>query len=277
MAVKNFKQYVLDHTHPTSLYTFEPPEQSVLDLDFGMFEEDFSGNGHHLHTTNTYNPELARFSSGNPVFGLDHYLQSTAVIGANTGLYGKNPGLLYEFTVYGWFKPPTNTSGDQFIFGLRRGSAAPSWCIYTVNDEYIRARYRGTNYYLSQYPLIQGWNSLLVRKRYSYSGDKNYLEVFLNNVLIKTITADDYLLNPNQTFKLFSQKGQTSENGYSTPANDIALGCVAVWSRALTDDEINNLHQASTTGIDMPDAGGGGGIQIPGNGNTTTVTRLSSF
>ncbi|WP_422445440.1 LamG-like jellyroll fold domain-containing protein [Endozoicomonas sp. ALB091] len=277
MAVKNFKQYVLDHTHPACLYTFEPPEQSVLDLDFGMFEQDFSGNEHHLYTTNTYNPELARFSSGNPVFGLDHYLQSTAVLNANTGLYCKNPGLLYEFTVYGWFKPPTNTGNEHIIFGQRSGSRAPNWIMYSVNDQYIRARYSGTSYNLTEHSLIQGWNSLLVRKRYSYPDDKNYMEVFLNNVLIKTIGVNDYITNPDRTFKLFSQKGQTSEYGYSTPGNDLALGCVAVWSRAITDDEINNLHQASTTGIDMPDAGGGGSIQIPGNGNTTTVTRLSSF
>ncbi|WP_422445543.1 MULTISPECIES: hypothetical protein [unclassified Endozoicomonas] len=78
MAVKNFKQYVLDHTHPTSLYTFEPPEQSVLDLDSLISEQDFSGNEHHLYATNSYNPEIARFSSGNS--GSDSLCLKTKII-----------------------------------------------------------------------------------------------------------------------------------------------------------------------------------------------------
>ena len=59
-----------------------------------------------------------------------------------------------------------------------------------------------------------------------------------------------------------------SEDGYKTPENRIAIACAAVWGRSLSDEEINNLHQASTIEVDI---GGEGGIEIPGNGNTTLV------
>ena len=266
MAVKNFKQYALDHTSPNALYTFEPPDQNIVDA--GYKEQDFSGNGFHLSTRSNEPYEIIRHTTGNPVLGLDHYLQSTPSISENSVLHTVNPGAISCLTAYAWFKQSQTQQEDSFIFGQRKGSDAPCWAVFIESNNFLDVRVNGSKKIYQQF-IGQAWCSVLIRKRFFVDANKYVVDVFLNNELLDTLDTDEYFLNPELSFKFFSQKGLISENGYKTPENQIAIACAAVWGRSLSDEEINNLHQASTIGVDI---GGEGGIEIPGNGNTTLVS-----
>ena len=76
MALKNYKEYVLEDTKPSAFYTFEPPEKYVLDL--GYLEQDFSGNGHHIKG-DSYVDNYTRESKGNPIVGRALYQVASVI------------------------------------------------------------------------------------------------------------------------------------------------------------------------------------------------------
>lgn len=139
-----------------------------------------------------------------------------------------------DFTIQVWVKF-NSTSGEQTIFEKFTGSNGPGWTLTKLQNGYPRFHAQDyiTQDHSNNINTTGSWHHLLIRRQ------ENSFSYFVDGKPIEAISADT--ITTTRKPLLFGHRDGTG--GQDFPLNGL-IDEAAIWSRALSDTEINYLYNS---------------------------------
>jgi hypothetical protein len=186
-----------------------------------------------------------RFGNINNSYSFNRSIANEINIGNSTSL-----NTISNITISLWLKLSSygafNQSGYNHYINKSDQSNNHQFVFANNNTELYFYFSGGSNYFATNnLPPLNQWANVVVTYQYDGSPQNSFCKFYINGILVNTILTTQTLNLSNYNLKI----GNFGSNFYNR--HDGQLDDIGIWNRALTQQEITNLYNASLSTEDF--------------------------